>query len=114
VSDAPPPIPFELPPAPAPLGPPGDTVARGCGFGLLITILSIALVSGAAYLADGKKSDYIFMSWGYVQWIGTIALIMRERSRGYRKSVIGLIIAGCMSTLLGTACAAMLSNLSFR
>jgi hypothetical protein len=117
MSDQPPPIPFE-PPQPLtavpPSGLPNDNFLSGCAMGCGTTIASVIVCALVAFTVNGKTSDYAFMSWGVVQWIGLIPLILTQRSKGYKNRVTGLIVSGCATLLASMACASMLSNMSFR
>jgi len=50
---------------------------------------------------------WLFSAWGVTQWIALAPLILRQKSKGHPKTVQGMIISGCLGTLLGSACAAM-------
>src|SRR5689334_1795874 len=111
MSDSPPPIPFETPPVPPPAGLPNDNFVAGCAMGCGVTLASVAVCVLIASLVNGKQSDYYFMSWGVVQWIGLIPLILSQRSKGYKNRVAGIVVAGSASLLVSLACASMISNM---
>jgi hypothetical protein len=115
MSDQPPTFPTEpVPPAlPSAAQPTGDTFLSGCAMGCGTTIGCLIVCALLAFSVNGKMSDYLFMSWGVIQWIGLIPLILSQRSKGNMNRVKGLIVAGCITLLVSMACASMLSNLSF-
>lgn len=114
MSDAPPPTPFEAPPALPPTGLPNDNFITGCAMGCGTTIASLIVCGLTAFTVNGKASDYAFMGWGVLQWIGLIPLILNQRAKGYKNRVTGMIVVGCIALLVSMACASMLSNLSVR
>lgn len=113
MSDTPPPIPLEPPPARS-SGPPNDNFILGFAMGCGTTIASLAACSLLAFTVNGKASDYAFMSWGVLQWLGLIPLILSQRSKGLKNRAAGIIVSGSITLLVSLACASMLSNMSFR
>jgi hypothetical protein len=86
-----------------------DSVGRGCLFGCACQIGFIAAAFLAAYvIRNGKASEVLFVSWGVAQWAALIPLILRQRAKGYPRTVDGLIIIGCIGLLLSSACAGLL------
>jgi hypothetical protein len=117
MSDQPPPTTLEPPPLPPPR-PPNDTVLRGfamgCGTSIAFAVLGVIAALTIDSAGNGKLSDYLFAGWGVTQWIGILPLIANEQSKGRKKSIKGLIIAGCIGLLLSSACAGILLNLNIR
>ncbi len=114
MADAPPPLHAEPLLPPPPPGPRNDNFFLGClmGCGGLIGGLIISFIM--AMMADGKTSDYLFMSWGATQWVITLPLILRQRSTNHKNRMWGLIVSGCAGILLCTACAQMIGHMDFR
>ncbi len=89
-----------------------DSFMFGCLLGGLITIAFAILMVfiGLSVSKSLMLSEYWFVSWGVTQWIGIVPMIMAERSKGHPKGVAGLIVAGCVGTLVSTACAGWLTR----
>ncbi len=106
----PPPLPQMPPGGGSPPAIPGDTIMRGCAMGCASQLGWIALGGALAYVLPGKASDNAFAICIITQWLTLIPLVMLERSKGYRSSVAGLILIGCVALLLGGSCAALIWN----
>jgi hypothetical protein len=110
--------PATLAPPPLPPRSSNDSILRGfamgCGTSIAFAVLGIIAALTIDSAGNGKLSDYLFASWGVTQWIGILPLIANDQSKGRKKSVKGLIIAGCIGLLLSSACASILLNLNIR
>jgi hypothetical protein len=53
---------------------------------------------------------FIFVGWGVAQWIVLLPLILYQRAKGRPDTVRGLIVAGCLTLLLSSFCAALVSG----
>jgi hypothetical protein len=92
----------------------GDgSVLAGFGIGCLTQVVLGALSFYAALVSAcsspiGKWVVLIGASWGLTQWVVIVPFILRQRAKGHRKTVQGLLIAGGVGVLLSSACAASL------
>jgi hypothetical protein len=86
-----------------------DHIGVGCALGCAVQI-GFAVVGMLVAVAIGQNtwSNIIFLSSAVTQWIGLVPLILHHRAIGRRRTVQGIIIAGCLGMLLCSACGAML------
>jgi hypothetical protein len=92
-----------------PTSDPRDHIGVGCALGCAVQI-GFALVGMlvAVSVGNDKISNIIFLSSAITQWIGLVPLILHHRAIGRRRTVQGIIIAGCLGMLLCSACGALL------
>ena len=82
----------------------------GTGFGLgcltqLATMLLIyCFLRLSSFLLGGASGYVVLSSWGVIQWLVLIPLILNQRGQGKTRTVQGLIISGCLGLLLSSAC----------
>ena len=79
--------------------------AMGCGTSIAFAILGVVAALTVDTAGQGKLSDYpVRELQGVTRWIGILSRSSRTTSpKGRRKSVQGLIIAGCIGLLLSSA-----------
>jgi hypothetical protein len=105
-----PPLPEPLPGTPSfldPLPPANDHMMRGCLMGCGIQVVLLVLAISIVSMFRGGNFAYLLVICIAVQWLVLVPLIRNERELGYRESPSGLIIVGCLFTLLVTTCAVM-------
>ena len=59
-------------------------------------------------LGTGGFSLMIFFSWGIIQWIALVPLIMKQNAAGHPKTARGLKISGFLGFLLSVGSAGLL------
>ncbi len=104
-----PPLPNPLPGIPSfldSLPPANDHMMRGCMMGCGIQVVLLVLAIWIVSMFRGNFA-YLLGACVAVQWLVLIPVIRSERGLGYRESPSGLIIVGCLFTLLATTCALM-------
>lgn len=52
----------------------------------------------------------IFVGWGVAQWLVLLPLILYQKSKGRPDTVRGLVVAGCLTLLLSSFCAALVGG----
>jgi hypothetical protein len=83
---------------------PDDSIGRGVAIGVMV---QAATIVSAALAVIASPFIYCLFAFGLVQWIGLVPFMMRDFKGGYRQSVKGMAIAGCIGLLLNSACAGM-------
>jgi len=81
---------------------PEDSSGRGVG---IADRVQAATLTCAALAVVAPPFIFCVFAFGLVQWIGLVPFMIRDFKRGYRQSVKGMAIAGCLGLLLNTACA---------
>ena len=84
-----------------------DRVIRGVGYALLsqITAFGLGFVATIVPSFSWSALPYVLSSWGLTQWLVLAPLIRKQRTYGNSRTVQGIIITGCLGSLLSSACA---------